>query len=453
MAFRNFRLVCTIRILFLSATVALLFYLLTETELYATAVIVSILVLVQIWLLISYVDGTNRDLARFLISVQYSDFTASFPEDSKGGSHRELREAFESVLKEFRKTRSEKEEHYRYLQTVVQHIGVGLIAFDQDNEVDLFNSAARRLLGISRARRIADLSAVSPALVDKLYEIQPGSRDLLKLEIKGEMMQLSLAATLFRLGRRSIKLVSLQNIASELSEREMESWQQLVRVLTHEIMNSVTPIASLSSTAGKMLGISEERAEQPPTAVLSKPDLGDLRRAVHTIERRSRGLLHFVDAYRALTRIPKPDYQLVSMKNLLERVSQLMCSRPDVGGVKITTDIDPHSLELTADPDLIEQVLINLSTNAIQALQGRDGAELSLTSRLSERGRVIVDVTDNGPGIGEDTLESVFVPFFTTKPEGTGIGLSLSRQIMRLHKGDLTVSSTPNEATAFTLRF
>jgi signal transduction histidine kinase len=218
-------------------------------------------------------------------------------------------------------------------------------------------------------------------------------------------------------------------------------------------MNSVTPIASLSATAGKLLNISADRADQTPGDLPTKPDISDLRRAVHTIERRSRGLLHFVDSYRTLTRIPKPDYRLVSVKDLIERIGHLVSSRPDINGVRITTQVDPESLEATVDPDLIEQVLINLSTNAIQALGGKDGAELSLTSRLNERGRVIIEVTDNGPGINEDVLESIFVPFFTTKPEGSGIGLSLSRQIMRLHKGELTAISTPGEKTVFTLRF
>ncbi len=452
MAYRNFRLNCTIRSLLLSATFAFVSYLIWETELYATAMIMGILALAQIWGLIGYVDRTNRDLARFLISVQYSDFTTSFPDDGKGGSHQELREAFESVLIEFRKTRGEKEQHYRYLQTVVQHVGVGLIAFDHTGQIELFNNAARRLLGASGARQLTDLAAVSQTLADKLDSIESGGRLLCKLEIQGEMMQLSLAATMFRLEQRSIKLVSLQNIANELSEREMEAWQQLVRVLTHEIMNSVTPIASLSATAGKMLSVTEERAGQPPDELPTGPDIADLRRAVHTIERRSRGLLNFVDAYRTLTRIPKPDYQLVSVKQLLDRMQQLMSSRPDVNNVDISTEVIPDSLELTADPDLIEQVLINLSTNAVQAMNGRDGSKLSLNSRLSERGRVIILVTDNGPGINGDALESVFVPFFTTKPEGSGIGLSLSRQIMRLHKGELTVASTPNDETVFTLR-
>jgi len=444
MVFRNFRLVCTVRVVFIAATIAVVVYLTLETKLVATAIILGAAAALQVWALQHYVDKANRDLARFLLSVRHSDFTSSFPDDGKGGSHRDLREAFESVLREFRKTRSDRQEQYRYLQTVVQHVGIGLVAFDPTGKVDLFNNAAKRLLGVSFSRNVDDLSRVSPTLVQKLRAMAAGQKDLLKIELPTETLQLSLAATEFKLGQRSIKLVSFQNISSELAEREMEAWQQLVRVLTHEIMNSITPIASLATTSRQMV---ESDGRSGDTSQ------SDLHGAISTIEKRSQGLLHFVDAYRTLTRVPKPAYRIIRVAELFERVTQLTASRPEAAGIAISARVDPPTLEMTADPDLVEQVLINLTTNALQALGNQVEGKIELTSRLSERGRVLIDVKDNGPGISPEALESVFVPFYTTRKDGTGIGLSLSRQIMRLHKGDISVTSHVGAGTTFTLRF
>ena len=444
MAFRNFRLICSIRAIWLAITLAGAVYLILETELVATAIIVGALAVFQVWGLVHFVDKSNRDLGRFLLSVRHSDFTSSFPDDGKGGSHRELREAFESVLREFRKTRSDRQEQYRYLQTVVQHVGIGLLAYDTTGRIDLINNAAKRLLGMSVARNINDLGRVSPELVTKLQSLTAGQRELHRIAFAGETLQLVLAATEFKLGQRSIKLVSFQNISSELAEREMEAWQQLVRVLTHEIMNSITPIASLAATSRQMVesnGLSGDTARS------------DLQSAISTIEKRSQGLLHFVDAYRTLTRVPKPAYRIVRVADLFERITQLTASRPEADKIAVTAVCNPPTLEMTADPDLIEQVLINLTTNAVQALSDRADGRIELISRLSERGRILIEVKDNGPGISPEALQSVFVPFYTTRKDGTGIGLSLSRQIMRLHKGDLTVVSRPGEGAAFTLRF
>jgi len=444
MAFKNFRLVCTVRTAVLAATLALSLYLVLETELYATAAIVIAAVVYQIGALIHYVDKSNRDLSRFLLSVKHTDFTSTFPDDGKGGSHRELREAFDGVLKELRQTRGQRQEQYRYLQTVVQHVGIGLIAFDLSGHIDLINSAAKRLLGLTSARNISDLDRISAGLSERLREASAGLKQLHKIELAGETLQVSLSATEFKLGQRAIKLVSFQNIASELAEREMEAWQQLVRVLTHEIMNSITPISSLATTSRQMLETGQVSCDGDPE---------DLRNAITTIEKRSQGLLHFVDAYRSLTKIPRPRFTIVRVSSLLERIAQLAGSRPDASDVAITVDCQPPTLELTADPDLVEQVLINLTVNAVQALDGRSGGQVRLSSRLNERGRVLIEVKDDGPGISPEALDSIFVPFYTTKKDGTGIGLSLSRQIMRLHKGEISVSSLPGEGTVFTLRF
>lgn len=450
MGFKNFRLVCGVRIGALLATIALFFYILAYTDLSAALVLLALAFVFQTWMLVRYVDASNRDVSRFLQSIEYSDVSLTYPEDGRGGTHGELRKAFNNVLFEFRRTRAEKQESLNYLHTVVQQSGVGLLAFDSNGVVDISNSAVKRMLGVTRLRNIQDLEKIDLQLVESLNSLEPGRRRLQKIEREGESIQLSLSVTAFKIGDRSIKLVSVQNITSELVEKETEAWQQLVRVLTHEIMNSVTPIASLASTAREML---DPNGAPAAGTGLERATAEDLLTAVKTIEIRSEGLLRFVDAYRNLTRIPLPDFQIVSVTELLHRIRRLVTSREDAGGMEVAVSVEPESLELTADPDLVEQVLINLTTNSVQALHGRTGGVIELEGGMNDRGQVVLHVADNGPGIRKETLENLFVPFFTTKPDGTGIGLSLSRRIMRMHNGELTVASIPEEKTTFTLRF
>jgi signal transduction histidine kinase len=354
-------------------------------------------------------------------------------------------------VEEFQKARTEKEEHFQYLQTVVQHIGVGLLAFTADGEVALINTAAKRLLSIGHLINIKSLEQVSPSLVHTLFAMKSGNKVLVKIEIHKEPLQLVVSATELKLRGQTHTLVSLQNIQSELDEKEVEAWQQLIRVLTHEIMNSITPISSLASTVNEMLKSLPEHEHHQDA--LSSDVIRDVQGAIQTIEKRSQRLLQFVDAYRLLARIPPPQFQIVSTKDLFAQVEQLMQQRLAESGIVLTTRIEPESLELTADPGLIEQVLINLLLNAADALQNVPQPVISLSAFIGERGRVTLEVTDNGPGIPKEVQEKIFVPFFTTKPNGSGIGLSLSRQIMRLHGGIILVNSKPENQTTLALRF
>lgn len=451
MIFRTFKVNCVVRIVGIAINAGILAWLMVNTVLYATMTLALIVLILQTFSLIRYVDRSNRDLIRFLDAVKHTDFSTNFIDDGRAGSHRELRAMFDEVLTSFRNTRLEKEEHFRYLQNVMTHVNIGLLSFDATGRVDFINMAARRLLDIGQIKSIDQLAESDRPMAARLYAIEAGQKLLTKIERDGEMLQLSLSATQFRLGDRMIKLISLQNIAGELAQREMDAWQQLVQVLTHEIMNSVTPIASLASTARTILDAEDGNNE--PSAPLTDNDIEDLRSAVTTIERRGQGLLRFVQSYRQLSRIPKPTFQIVSLNDLFARVTQLMSSRPDAKNIRFETNVEPTTLELTADPDLLEQVLLNLMINGVQAIGDRADGTIKLSANLVARGSVTISVTDNGSGIGAEALKSIFVPFFTTKPEGTGLGLSLSRQIVRLHGGQISATSEPNKETKFTLHF
>ena len=451
MVYKSFRVNCIIRILLLGATLCGFFYFLFKTTQYAALYIIGAFILYQIYSLIHYVEKTNRDLARFFQSIEYSDFSQTFKNNKLGSSFDALNKAFTEVMNAFRKTRSEKEEHYRYLQTVVQHVGIGLIAFQPDGEVELVNTAAKRLLKVPRLKNINSLESLSKPLVDALFRLKPKEKALVKLENNNEPLHLSLYATEFKLRGQKYSLVSIQNIHSELEEKEIEAWQRLIRVLTHEIMNSVTPIASLASTINELI---QERFESPEfEKEKASESSNDIYQALHTIQKRSQGLLHFMDAYRNLTLLPKPKFHIFSVNELFTRVEKLMQSHIAEKAVSFKTHIEPQGLELIADPELMEQVLINLLLNALQAVEGQKNAKIELSGSLDERGRIIIQVIDNGPGIPQENLEKIFIPFFSTKEGGSGIGLSLSRQIMRLHKGSISVHSEPNVNTVFTLLF
>lgn len=453
MVFKRFRLQVIIRVSAIVATTAILAYIFTHTSLVATPVLVGAVQLYQVWSLIQYVDKTNQQLTRFFESIRHADFSQSFTTLGLGRSFDGLSRAFTSVAEDFRQARAEKEEQFRYLQTLVQHIGVGVIAFQENGDVELINQAAKRLLGINHLRNIDRLAELDTTLPAALRQLEAGQRSLIKLTIDYDTLQLAAHATKIRRGSDVLTLVSVQNIGSELAEQEMVAWQNLIRVLTHEIMNSVTPIASLAGSVNDMVKTQTASQQFHESGRVETEVITDLSEALTTIEKRSQGLLHFVEAYRNLTRIPRPDFRFVTAAELIARVQQLMQPQAAAEGIALTTTIDPPELELTVDPDLVDQVLINLVLNSIQALKGEVGGKIVINAHIGRGGRTLIEVSDNGPGIVESALDKIFIPFFTTKKGGTGIGLALARQIMRLHGGNITVRSVPGQETSFTLSF
>ncbi len=444
---KHFRFQVMLRVFALSISVCVLFYLIFKTGHYVSAIILGLLTFYWIYSLARYVERTNRELTRFLQAIRYADFSQSFRDKNLGSSFKDLNQSFMEVIKNFQMHRADKEEHYRYLQTVIQHVGVGLIAFLPDGTVDLINNTAKRLLCVASLRNIKHLKSLSEELVETLFQLKSGEKTLIKVGNIEEVQQLAIYATEFRLRDKQYTLVSIQNIHRELEEKEMEAWQNMIRVLTHEIMNSITPISSLASTARDLA------AAPSSSSTMDTETLEDIHSSLKTIHKRSEGLLHFVQAYRNLTLIPKPKFRLVRVTELFERVKQLMEVRISAEHIGLHTVVDPEGLEITADPELIEQLLINLLLNSIDALQGVENPHIDLLSQMDARGRVLVKIIDNGSGIVKEAIEKIFIPFFSTKKKGSGIGLSLAKQIMRLHDGTIRAQSTPGAETTFTLRF
>ncbi|HRZ21279.1 MAG TPA: ATP-binding protein [Bacteroidales bacterium] len=451
MVFKDFRFLVILRVMLLLLAIILLAFLLQQAKHIITSVILGGVIVFQVYDLIRYVERTNYKLTHFLESIRHSDFSTSFSDPGMGKSFDQLNQALNDVIQEFKSTRTEKEEHYNYLQTLMQHISIGVIAFRRDGEVDMINNALKRLLRITFLKHLSELAKVKEDLPSVLLSMKSEDKMLVKLFIQDEFLQVSVYATMFRMRGEDFTLVSLQNISSELEEKEIESWQRLIRVLTHEIMNSITPISSLAVTVNEMLF--DHDREAPSLKTLDDEDIDAVETALKTIQGRSQGLLNFVETYRNLTRVPKPNFRYFPVKELFDRNLQLLKPKLEQHGIQCSCVITPDNLMLTADPDLVDQVVINLVLNAIDAVKNRVNPLITARALTTSSGRVIIELIDNGHGIKPDIIDKIFMPFFTSKKEGSGIGLSLSRQIMHLHKGTVTVKSLPGEGTTFTLTF
>ena len=451
MVYKNFRIVTVFRLLLLTTTIFLLVYT-VKSDFHIAPFILGLLIIIQLFSFFQYVDKTNLRLASFLESIRFSEFTRSFRVEGLGSSFDELNKAFNNVIEDFKAIRSEKEEQYHYLQNIVQNIDVSIIAYQRDGKVEMVNKAFKKLFQLNNLLNINDLNIISEELVVALVNLKPGENYLVKVQDEEDILQLAIYGTEFKIKTKTIILATIKNIQNVLEDQETEAWQKLIRVLTHEIMNSITPIASISSTLDHNVK-SFIKNRKKGDVLLNSETVEELIGALQTINKRSTGLLHFVDTYRNLTRIPKPNFKIIKVKDIFKNVVLLFeeeCKKKDIVLNYIT---EPAEIEFSGDEQLMEQVLINLLKNSVQALENRPKGEIVLKSFYNKRGRVTLQVSDNGQGILKDVQDKIFIPFFTTKPKGSGIGLSLSRQIMKLHGGTITAKSEPEIGTVFTLSF
>ena len=455
MIFKSFRFGIIVRVVMLALSLLGVMYLVLETSYYVSMSILGVIIIGQMVSLVNYLERTNVLLKRFLDAIRYSDFSGSFRNHGLGSNFDELNASFSEVIERFKEERSEKEESIRYLQTVVQHIGIGLMCVNSAGEVILLNTAAKRLFKVATLRTLDSLKPISEKLYQSIKKQKGGTRSLIRGTVQNETLQLAMYATDFRMRDEAYKLISFQNIHTELEEKEMEAWQNLTQVLAHEIMNSITPISSLSGTV-KML-LEEHLDPEKENVKLNTETIQDVTEALNTISNRSQGLMRFVNSYRDFTQIPDPSFEQFSVLDVMKRTASLMQAQAEDAGTQIQVECDPESLELTADPHLVEQVLINLTKNAIRVLDGQEDSRVLLKGEIDDSGRTVIHIQDNGPGVKKAMKEKIFIPFYTVggkgKTKGTGIGLSLSRQIMRLHGGSLILNSEKGKGSTFTLRF
>ena len=428
----RFRYLTIGQVVLLLMTVGLLAWAVLETGHLAVPLIIGLVCVLQVVALIKTVEGHVDTLEEFFAAVNYEDFTRRFVENDVDA---ELKQAFNRVIRRFRDARAERDVQAGYLETVVRHVPVPFIAARSDGSLSLVNNPARRLTGIPGISHIGQLADVDPQLPTQMQQLQAGSQQLLQCRLRGVPAELRVSVSEIRLDGGVERLYSIENLSGELTARESAAWRNLIRVLTHEIMNTLTPVTSLAQTAATML---QQDAANP-----------DIEEAIKTIARRSEGLTDFVLRYRELLQVPQPNLMDIGVAGSLNSAVTLMAA--NVEDVEFSVRVTPESLTLTADTALLDQVLVNVIKNAIDAVSGRESPRIELTGSL-EYGRVVIRIRDNGCGIDAASLDQVFVPFFTTKRLGSGIGLSLCRQIMTAHGGEIALESG-NGGTTVTLIF
>ena len=377
------------------------------------------------------------------------DHTLNFKNKSTKGSFPELYSSFDEIIKTHKDIQLEQDAMFQLIKTILQQVPVGVIVVKEtqnalgQTEIAFFNEAASTLLNVPAYKYWHRLKQHLPLFTLEIENISKGGKRFLELKIQDKLIQLSTEVIPVNLYGSEYMIISFQNIKDEIEQKEIEAWNRLIGVISHEILNSITPISSLSDTVNSMVAHKD---------YLDKEDLEDLKPAIQTIKRRSEGLLDFVKDYRLIAELPTPELQSHSIGGILQHIHVLMQPFAAVKNIKLVVSQTSSKISIQADLKLVEQALINLVTNGIYALEGIESPLIEIDYRL-EQNKLFIDVADNGKGIEPELLEKIFVPFFTTRKNGSGIGLTITRNIMKMHYGSLEVTSIPNEKTIFSLVF
>ena len=404
-----------------------------------------------------WLNRTNKKLAFFFSAVRNEDTSLFFPEGAGFANEKLLNKSLNELNTKLKNAKINIELQEKFYKSIMEKISTGIISFYKNGVVEFTNPEIKRMFGLDHISHINKLQTIDPKLVDILEKIEPGEQRRINVKVNNNLLSLAVHSQTIIIQNREVKIVTLQDIKSELDIHEMDSWQKLIRILNHEIMNSVAPITSLSSTLSDFYKSGEDQVS--PENITPRI-ISDTIRGLNIIEDHGRGLIHFVESYRSLTQLPKPEFTRVNIKVFFERIMILVNSGFDNDNSKdkvrplITSSVTRDDITLVADDKLLAQVFINIIKNSIEAFGNyEEGYFISMSADRNPDGRVVLTIKDNGPGMDADTLEKIFVPFFTTKESGSGIGLSLSRQIIRLHNGNITCESAPGKGTIISMLF
>jgi two-component system, NtrC family, nitrogen regulation sensor histidine kinase NtrY len=400
--------------------------------------------------LISYLNSTNRKIRFFFDSVRNDDSNLSFPVETRNPALKELYKSMNKVNHQIQQLKIENRQQEQYFRTLLEHLAAGIITYNDKGFILHANSSAKKLLAIDVLTHIQQIERKDLKLFETISNIKPYERKLIAIAAEGGEIQLSLKATSFKTNENELIILSIQDIKNELDEKEIESWMKLIRVLMHEIMNSITPITSLSESLSKIYSIGGNPVL--PEQVSAKTIATTLQ-GLNVIKEQGKGLMSFVESYRKLTKVPEPEKKLFRVADLMSRVQILYNSLDNSNKTDLSVSLINPDLEIFADQNLISQVLINLLKNALEANESNNNGTIRIVASKGINDHPEICVIDNGPGIPEVNIDEIFVPFFTTRQNGSGIGLSISRQIMRVHGGNLKVRSVPDKATVFCLSF
>jgi len=449
MFYQRFTYRLLFRLLIINLLAILLYNLIERTNLFFTIIGVAIILLAALISLYHYINQIREDIKRFILAVKTRDSSLNFRNKVTNGSFPELYESFNDIIQVHKNIQLEKDSMFLLLKTILEQVPVGVIVIKETTEeaekkeIVLINQAAVSLLNVPAYKYWHRMVQHLPQFSDEIEGIKTGGKKFIEIKIQHKLIQLSTEIIPLNLYQNNYTIISFQNIKDEIEQKESEAWNRLIGVISHEILNSITPISSLSDTVNTMI---------QDKSVLTPEELEDLKPAIQTIRRRSEGLLDFVKDYRLIAELPTPVLAYHTIGEILKHIKILM--QPFAKEKNITLKIEQTSSKISINIDLklIEQALINLVTNSIYALQDVQQGTIEIAYRL-EINKLYLEVTDNGKGVTSDLVEKIFVPFFTTRKNGSGIGLTITRNIMKMHYGSLEVSSIPFEKTTFSLVF
>ncbi len=446
--FKKFEWRILIRVLLIFITLSAASFLLVK-GLYIYLSIVSLIVIFQVIDFYRFNKKAQDEVAQFVEAIHYRDFSRNFDVKHAPLELQPLRKGFNEINTTFKVISREKEMQYLYLQQILELVDTGILSYDTNTgDVGWMNESLKKMLGIPYLRTIHSLEKREPAIYRETMVLRSGEHKIVPLIKDNSQSKILLTATAFQTEEKIFKLIAFQNVSEALDETEAEAWKKLLSVMTHEIMNSVAPISSLAETLKRQLD--KSRSE---TQAQRQNSFEDLVLGVETIQRRSEGLLKFAQTYRNLNKISRPNLRTIYVRDLFENLNQLMHPTLEQKGIELDIMLKDPELQLEVDSNLMEQVLINLLVNAMEAVKDKPEPRITLSASIQAKNKTVLKISDNGTGIPEELLDKIFIPFFSTKKSGSGIGLSLCKQIMMLHKGNIQVHSVEGEGTAFLLTF
>lgn len=447
---RNFYIQILIRVLLLVAAALLLAWIVFGPAANLLA-LVPVAGMVAVFInTVFYLNRVNRRIFFFFDAIRNEDSSLSFPVDGLGKIEKDLSRSLLEVNQHIQQIYEANQKQEQYFQALIGHAATGMFTFNAKGFILHSNPQARQLLGPEPFTHISQLEAIDPRLYRAVSGIRPDQQLLTAVHREEGAVQLLIKASAFLSDGEEFMLLSVQDIRHELDKKEIDSWRKLIQVMRHEIMNSVTPITSLSES---LKGYFLEEGNVKSPAQIDEKTIGTTLNGLELIHEQAGGLLRFVESYRQLTRMPDPEKRSFSVRKLMDNICVLAQSFPNAGKTELVCETEPGDLALLADEKQISQVMVNLVRNAFQATGQMENARVSITSVLDRNGRPRITISDNGPGIPDDIMDKIFIPFFTTKERGSGIGLSLSRQIMQMHGGSLKISSVPGTLTSVVLSF
>jgi C4-dicarboxylate-specific signal transduction histidine kinase len=437
-----------LRVIFMFITLTVASFLLVKGWLIYEIIAVPVIIY-QLIDFFRFHKKAQSEVEEFVESVHYRDFSRYFDVKHAPLELQPLRKGFNEINTTLKVISKEKETQYQYLQKILELVDTGILSYEMESgSVVWMNEALKRLLQVPYLRTIHSLAKRDWNLYHEVMSLPFGENVIATAHQEKTAFKVLLSATAFQTEGKKYKLIAFQNVNEALDETESKAWQRLLSVMTHEIMNSVAPISSLSDTLKNMLNNSRE-AVSPE----NRPAFEDLELGIDTIKRRSEGLLKFAETYRNLNKITTLNLKKIYVRDLFENLHLLMQPTLDQKNIELEIILKDPDLILEADTNLIEQVLINLIVNAVEAVKEKQDPRIMLSAYYTTKNKTLIKVSDNGTGMPEELLDKIFIPFFSTKKTGSGIGLSLCKQIMMLHKGTIHVQSKEGEGTAFMLQF